>query len=61
MIRQLRRVVFNRTWLLLLFLIVALSSAFFGLSKVISGMEKVPWVLILSLGILVGWALAATR
>jgi transglutaminase-like putative cysteine protease len=61
MIGHLGRVLFNRTWLLLLFLIVALSSAYFGLSKIISGMERVPWALVLSIGILVGWALAATR
>jgi transglutaminase-like putative cysteine protease len=61
MIRYLSRLVLNRTWLLLLFLVGALSSAWYGLSQIISGMERVPWALVLVLGILVGWALAASH
>jgi hypothetical protein len=61
MIKQLLDILLSRTWLLLLFLIGALASAWFGLSQIISGMERVPWVLVLALGVLVGWTLAATQ
>ena len=61
MIRYLGRIFLNRTWLLFLFLAMALSSASYGLSQIISGMERVPWVLVLGIGILFGWALAASQ
>ena len=61
MIFRLLRLLLSRTTLTLLLLMGALSSAWYGLSQIISGMERVPWVLILSLGSVVGWVLASTR
>lgn len=61
MIGRLQRILLSRTWLSLLLLMGALSSTWFGLSQAIYGMQRTPWVLVLSMGILVGWALGRTR
>lgn len=61
MIGRLQRILLSRTWLSLLLLMGALSSTWYGLSQVIYGMQRAPWVLVLIMGILVGWALARTR
>ena len=59
--QRLLSLLLSRTWLLLLLLLGALSSAWYGLSNTISGMQKAPWVVVLIFGLLVGWLLARSR
>jgi transglutaminase-like putative cysteine protease len=61
MIQHLLRLLLTRTWLLLLLLLGALSSAWYGLSSSLSGMQRAPWVVVLIFGLLAGWLLARTR
>ena len=61
MIERLLRLLLSRTLLSLLLLMGAMSSAWFGLSRVISGTQRVPWFLVLISSLLVGWILARTR
>lgn len=61
MIERLLRLLLSRTLLSLLLLMGAMSSAWYGLSRVILGTQRVPWTLVLILGLLAGWILARTR